>query len=413
MRRIVLVAIMASGLQGCAWGMRTVADFENVDMVSAEPLFEKANGWSAISSSTATIKHLRGNPRACDDEIAAYPEAADHSRIDRTIDDRCEPDSFLHLRNLAETADRKLNSPSPNSADIAEAGRLAKRYFDSGATLSDVLCSEWFDRLSRSSVAMAQSRDTLTNTSLAATGVMAAARTAAVTVSIVTAALGFGTKTANDLSNNYLLAPDLGELARKMKNYRATYRALITANPAIGKYAFATAELQNYHGTCSIAWARAYVNLAIKAAEASGGGSSSPATAADVGFQQLADILGASLSVPVNANDAKNYYALFFAKEIGNPNTSALKTNLTALISDVDKDGKPIPKLRSDGGVTNDSVAQALASFRTEWGGVLDPVAKTAGADLPAGATPAPAKDVAPGITQSPNVGGTTATPQQ
>lgn len=363
MHRFVLVAMLAVSLQGCAWLVRDVADFENVDMVQAEPLDDEQPGklhkWITAENDTAQVDQLRGYPDCTDPSdknvsspktdckagtylywkymargASAAPPPSCTLSVTPPPDDKgqwtfkwtsenatsfsigggintdttkvsgsvtvAQPYSSANLGTAVGpggvatcvasivAAKPAADAPAAAAADAGTAGQdtqsagtgskqsgaggsleknYALNYFNSGIALSDVLCDAWFARLSQSNAAMSEASATIQNMGSTSSLIATTAGASTLALQTITASTGLLTKATGDLSTNYLISPDLGEIARKVRNYRDTYYANIVNSGNVVDYASASSYLQKYHSTCSSDWVRTYLSQAISASQ--------------------------------------------------------------------------------------------------------------------------------------------------
>lgn len=365
MHRFVFIAMLVVPLQGCAWLVRDVADFENVDMVQAEPLDDEQPGdlhkFVTAEHDTAQVEQLRGDPDCTDPwdknnskskpacEAGTYlywkymargasaaPPPSCNLSVTPPSDDKgqwtfkwtsenatsfsigggintdttkvsgsvtvAQPYSSANLGTavgpggiatcVASTIAAKPAADAPAAADDAETpgqdtqtaggngtaskqsgagGSLEKsyalNYFNSGIALSDVLCDAWFARLSQSNAAMSEASATIQNMGTTSSLIATTAGASTLALQTITASTGLLTRATGDLSTNYLISPDLGEIARKVRNYRDTYYANIVNSGNVVDYASASSYLQKYHSTCSSDWVKTYLSQAISASQ--------------------------------------------------------------------------------------------------------------------------------------------------
>lgn len=224
--RILLIVILVSGLQGCAWAVQGISSLEDVNIVEPEPLDEA--------------------------KPSRFENSSEQSVYLRQI--------YLQRRNLAVAA-----AFGSGTADT-DASVSSDRYFQAGITLSNDLCSEWFGRLERSNVAMAETRDTLANAGTATTTIMGATSASTEALTIVASIFGFGRQAATDLSTNYVITPDLAQVEQMMSDYRTNYVKSVFTSDDRTDFQRATRALILYHSLCTAPVVRSLVNRSISEA---------------------------------------------------------------------------------------------------------------------------------------------------
>lgn len=284
-------------LQGCGWLVRDVADFENVDMVRAEPLDANEKGdlrnileGGGARKNSEVIVALRG--KCSESELppdergyCPYTDKITRNRTkelvpegtylywkftarNSTLQTAGNPNVLLKVKP-PQVDDRKQPPPptylqySDYSSPNPYTNYAVMQYFKTGIALSDALCEEWFARLNNSNVAMAEASKTVSDAGSATSFILDSTGASAIARTSMQAGTYFFGSAAGNIAQNYLIAPDLGEVARKLRNYRASYAADMIGSGNAIDYQLATSFLQSYHSTCSAEWVRTYLGKAL------------------------------------------------------------------------------------------------------------------------------------------------------
>jgi hypothetical protein len=245
--------------------MKKVSGIEDVDMTAPEKLDEPAS--RDTEDVSKAVRQLRGvwseNPVGVQDAATflqlkylarrAYfynlmPRADFEAALQQSRDNMSK-EGFVH---------QFINYDSPT---------VTKAYFDAGIALSDVLCSEWFNRVAMARIAADQTSDVLSTTATAVSAILGFTGTTPEVMGIVGSSLGFGRGVTKDTINNYLLQADLGELERALTISRQGAATLARANGADRDYFQATTALVRYHDTCTPRGVKAFLSGALKAAK--------------------------------------------------------------------------------------------------------------------------------------------------
>ena len=247
--RLLSLASFVLLTQGCAWAVRDISALEDVDIAAPEPLSESPSPpwYRSKPEASEASGFLRGKP--CE---AGKPQSACPTK-----------GSFLDVRSKALAAD----SEQHDVASQQQAKNAARFYFERGITLFNTLCSEWFGRLNRSGTAISETRDTLANTGSTAATIMGATNASSTALAVVAATFGFGRQAATDLSTNYVMTADIGQVQQMLNDYRAKYVHDIFTTDDREDFDRATRALNLYHGLCSAPTVRTLINRSIRTAD--------------------------------------------------------------------------------------------------------------------------------------------------
>lgn len=321
MWKLIGVAALALSLGGCAWIMNGVSRVEDVDIASAEPLFQESRAWQPFQDVYEEAHTLRGDPDSCEKALEAELSTPPGGKVPG-----CNPESVLGLRNAALKA---AQDAQPDQTKLVAAQNAATVYFVAGANLSDMLCNEWFVRLYRSDVAMLETSDAFANTGAAAATMMPLFGAARETTAGVSAGMNWFRQGTLDLNKNYVIAPDLGHVQRLVTNYRADYYKAKIGTDDVKNYFTATGLLTTYHATCSSAFVKALINRSV---DLTLGVIEEEDPYQKIVLQYVADLLNSKnyFTTTVNEADIPYIFAREFSSKVG---ADAVASNINTYLS--------------------------------------------------------------------------------
>jgi|GEM_PF-4268828 len=241
---IFSTAAMAMALGGCAGNVRWLAERQDSSILNPatvqQPRIKKAQLITPSSQpNNSPADKLRGN--------LEYDNSGSVIRCDKTNK------TFLCIQ--------KLSSEDPSSNE------KAVEYLNIGITLSNELCSNWFEHLYIAQTSLKQTGDVLSATGSLASTMLGVFKADSKTVSATAALFGYGKQSADNLNANYVVAADLPTVTAAVTEYRADYAKNITDAIPNWNYYTARRAIMAYDNTCSALAVKRFVNFKVSGVE--------------------------------------------------------------------------------------------------------------------------------------------------
>ena len=164
-----------------------------------------------------------------------------------------------------KTYQDRLNAATSDEADA----ETAYRYLQSGAVLSDQICSEWFRRLGRAQAKVNADRDVLSNLGALSAAILCLADVSSQIVGGVAAGAGFLESTFDSELANFIVAPDVSQVERIIQLNRMKmvddFASAFSTSKSTYNFEVASMALIRYDNSCSHLAVKREVNKIIAA----------------------------------------------------------------------------------------------------------------------------------------------------
>lgn len=143
----------------------------------------------------------------------------------------------------------------------------AKSYLAAGLTLSNEVCSNWFNHLLVTQVSLRQSADMISTVGSLTAAILGFTQTPPEVTGLTASVFGTTKSAVDNLASNYIVATDLTTVSAALREYRGLYAREIDASPTVWNYYTARRVIMAYDNTCSALFVRKFVNARVSGAK--------------------------------------------------------------------------------------------------------------------------------------------------